>query len=315
MMTSIDGNPPSFLDMDGFLQFLERNGRPLKKKHLDFRRDAILFSSDKYERKAGPVNTPFQVLRFKKMGGQKLLISRQDALDYLKHLKEMSIDITVDDVRTVVDRYGPVLRRARKMGMRAQRNFTGKVEDEVRGKLAEECLSKYLRELSGVELPVFYDLLPSGVLRDEGDFEKVVIVGKHGKVEIPLKPDMIIAVKSTNGFFPFAIPENEWGWPGQIYIAVRPHIDDDFLLYFIEKGLGIPNAKDRKVFGWLEIEGWVSKDEMHEKGFVGNALPGGYHMGDPWPKRNLIMHPLQLHRTRPEMQELMSRYRELGENV
>ena len=45
--------------------------------------------------------------------------------------------LTLEDVREVVEKYDAVLHRGRKYGMRGNRNFTGKVEDEIRGTLAE----------------------------------------------------------------------------------------------------------------------------------------------------------------------------------
>jgi hypothetical protein len=61
--------------------------------------------------------------------------------------------------------------------------------------------------------------------------------------------------------------------------------------------------------GWLEIDGWVSGEEMEQHAYVGKRLPGRYHAspGD-WRLRNYIVHPLQVHRTREEFLQLMDRY-------
>lgn len=301
------GDSGDYLDQSQFLDFLKAGGRPLKDKHLKFRRDEIVFSKRDYRSKKGPFGKPMRILHFEKHGGNKLVIEKSEAKAYLSHLKEMSIDITFRDIRKVVREYGEVLERPRKKGMRSQRNFTGKVEDEIRGKLAEECLSKYLRKLGGVRFPVSYDLLPPGLLRDEGDFE-FVISRRTGKKN-PLPKNMVIAVKSTNGYFAFAIPENEWSWPGKYYVSVRPHLQDDFMLYLVREGLGLPNKERRTFFGWLEIDGWLTKNELMTKGFIGTKLPGGYHTGERWTRRNLIMHPLQLRRKKADMEALVKKYK------
>jgi len=291
-----------------FTDFLAQNGRPLVKKHVNFRRDTISFKG--YPRRSGSDGGPYRILKFQRGERNRLYITHAEARQYLEHLKQMSIDLTYNDVVTVITEYQAVLQRPRKRGMRGHRNFMGKVEDEIRGKLAEQGLANYCKELCGICFEPFYELLPPGQRRDEGDFIDFETKSSSKKVTIP--DELKIAVKSTNGYFSIAVPENEWGWPGGIYISVRPHLNPRFLLKLINKAVGLDDFSPQGKIGWLEIDGWVTKEEMVQNAYIGTRLPGKYH-GSPadWRLRNYIMHPLQMHRTREEFLQLMNKYASL----
>lgn len=291
------------LTLNGFSEFLAKNGRPLAKKHIDFRRDAISFAG--YQRRDGKKDGPYRILNFVKVGNS-LQIPYDEAKQYLDHLKQMSIDLTYKDVVTVITEYQDVLQRPRKKGMRGQRNFMGKVEDEIRGKLAEEACANFCEELSGIHFEPFYELLPPGQRRDEGDF--TYFRTADGR-EVKLPVGMEIAVKSTNGYFSIAVPESEWNWPGGVYISVRPHLNANFLLRLVNKAIGLENFPLDSEIGWLEIDGWIYKKEMENMAYVGTRLPGRYHASETdFRMKNYIMHPLQLHKTRLEFKGLMDDY-------
>jgi DNA (cytosine-5)-methyltransferase 1 len=293
--------------MTEFSEFLAKNGRPLAKKHIDFRRDTISF--DGYKRRDGKTGERYKVLNFSRVGNS-LQIPCEKAKEYLDYLKEMSIDLTYDDVVTVVTEYQDVLQRPRKMAMRGQRNFMGKVEDEIRGKLAEEGCATFCRNMSGIHFEPFYALLPPQQKRDEGDFTYFK-TAKGERVNLPR--GMEIAVKSTNGYFSIAVPESEWDWPGGVYISVRPHLNSNFLLRLINKAVGLEDFPFDSKIGWLEVDGWICKEEMEQRAYIGTRLPGKYHASDSdFRLRNYIMHPSQLHRTRQEFKQLMDRYLNLA---
>jgi hypothetical protein len=297
------------LTIQEFSDFLASNSRPLEKKHIDYRRDTILFDPSRYQRAAGPDIGRYRILNFQKEG-LRLYISLEEAQIYLDNLKQMSIDLTYEDVLTVVTEYQEVLQRPRKMGMRGQRNFTGKVEYEIRGKLAEQGLANFCRDF-GVFFEPFYKLLPRGQLRDEGDF---IDFRKSASGRSRILPDELkVAVKSTNGYFPIAIPENEWDWPGGIYICVRPHLEPSFLLRLINKAVGLEDCSLQGKIGWLEVDGWVMKKEIEQNAYIGTRLPGKYHASErDWPRRNYIMHQLQIHGTRADFSLLMDKYLSLA---
>jgi len=295
------------LTIDEFSEFLAKNGRPLADKHVSFRRDTISF--DGYKRRDGKTGEHYRVLNFRRVG-RSLQISFDEAKQYLAYLKEMSINLTYNNVVTVITKYQEVLQRPRKRGMRGQRNFMGKVEDEIRGKLAEEGCANFCRELSGIYFEPFYELLPPQQKRDEGDFTYFKTAG--GK-EVKLPKGLEIAVKSTNGYFSIAVPESEWDWPGGVYISVRLHLTDNFLLSLINKAVGLEDFPFDGKIGWLEVDGWIYKEEMEQRAYIGTRLPGGYHASDSdWRLRNYIMHPSQLHRTKQEFKQLMDRYLNLA---
>jgi hypothetical protein len=119
----------------------------------------------------------------------------------------------------------------------------------------------------------------------------------------------LIAVKSTRGFFSFAVPQSEWNWPGSIYISVKLHVNERFLLRLINRGLELEKFGLAEPIGWLEVEGWVTKTELARSGFRGKTLPRGYQGESEWKVDNYIMHPLRLHRSRNEFEGLMEKYR------
>jgi DNA (cytosine-5)-methyltransferase 1 len=297
----------NMLTINDFSEYLAKNGRPLERKHIDFRRDTLEFKG--YERADGKAEEKYRVLNFRKLGNT-FYISYDEAKKYLEYLKQMSIDLTYKDVMTVIIKYQDVLQRSRKMGMRGQRNFMGKVEDEVRGKLAEQGCANFCQEVAGIVFEPFYDLLPPGQKRDEGDFTYFKTVDK-GIIQLPHGEE--IAVKSTNGYFSIAVPETEWNWPGGVYISVRPHLNPNFLLRLINKAIGIEDFSLSGKIGWLEIDGWILKGEMEQMSYIGTRLPGKYHVSETdFRARNYIMHPLQLHRTRVEFKQLLEKYLSLA---
>jgi hypothetical protein len=73
--------------------------------------------------------------------------------------------------------------------------------------------------------------------------------------------------------------------------------------------VGLEDFETQGVIGWLEIDGWITKEEMEQKAYIGTRLPGKYHASPrDWRLRNYIMHPLQVHRTRKEFLQLMNKY-------
>lgn len=299
------------LTKEEFSDFLQQNGRPLVKKHIDFRRDTISFQG--YDRKSNSEEGAYSILHFHRGRRNRLYINYKQAKNYLDHLKQMSIDLTYNDVITVIKRYQAVLRRPRKRGMRGHRNFMGKVEDEIRGKLAEQGAANFCKKLCGILFEPFYDLLPSGQRRDEGDFTDFKIASSNEKIQLP--NELVIAVKSTNGYFSIAVPENEWNWPGGIYMCVRPHFNPAFLLKLINKAVGLEDFSVQGKIGWLEVDGWISKEEMEQKAYIGSRLPGKYHSAkENWDKKNYIMHPKQLHNTKEEFLQLMKKYLDLAQS-
>lgn len=170
--------------------------------------------------------------------------------------------------------------------MRGQRNFTGKIEDEVRGKLAEHGFSKYAISLSQLELPVDYSLLEdnSGNKRDKGDFNTIIINDK----KYDIKPGYRISLKSTNGNY-LAIPQHELDWEGEIFVLVKLHIRETFLYKAIKAGLQLATLNLSDSLGWLEIRGFIKKEDF-QNGYLGEQLPDGTSLSSP----NFIKAPIQL---------------------
>jgi DNA (cytosine-5)-methyltransferase 1 len=273
-------------------------------KYLKFALAEINFPEPTYKSRVEQKRS-FVLLESVRRRGNWRYISLDDAEQFIKNLKEMSVCLTYEDVKLICEKYGDVLNRPRKRGMRGQRNFTGKVEDEIRGKLSELGAAKFCEMVGGIKFEPNFDILAPGLYRDEGDFLYII---KDGK-KIPLPTNLLIAVKSTNGFFALAIPENEWDWPGEVYISVRLHIKEAFLLKLLNKSLGIEQIDLSEKIGWLEIMGYVRKSEIEDRAFVGTRLPGKYHASDnDWDRRNYIMHQSQLHMARKEFEELLKIY-------
>jgi len=278
----------------------------MSEKYIKFALDTVTFPESNYQCKTKQ-NRSFCILESVKKRGNWKFVRKSDARQFIDNLKEMSVVLTYKEVKEIFEKYSEVLKRSRKRGMRGQRNFTGKVEDEIRGKLSELGTAKFCAMIGGVKFEPDYSLLEKGKLRDEGDFIHIIKDGKR----IPLPKNLLIAIKSTAGYFSFGVPQNEWDWPGNVYIAVRLHINEAFLLRLLNKSLGLDELGLSEKIGWLEIFGFVFKKEMEKHSFIGNRLPGKYHASqNDWNLPNYIMHPLQLHRTKEEFLTLMKTYRD-----
>ena len=88
----------------------------------------------------------------------------------------MRVELTYKDVQEIVKKYQLVLKRPRKRAMRGQRNFTGKIEDEIRGKLGE----------IGIAIT---DLDPDGQVQVHGEIWKAssknpINKGKKVKIDV-----------------------------------------------------------------------------------------------------------------------------------
>ena len=293
-----------FIPWAKIMEKLKDNGIDMNEKYIKFAIDEISFPQENFECEKNQ-NRSFGIIPTIRRHGNRIFVKETDVNQYIKNLKEMSIKLTFNDVKEIVKEYQLVLKRSRKRGMRGQRNFTGKIEDEIRGKLAEFGTAKFCKKVSNVEFVIDFSLLEKGELRDEGDFTEII---KNGKKSL-LNNKQIIAVKSTAGYFAIALPENEWSWPGSIYIAVRLHIDESFLLKLINKGLELEDLDLNQEIGWLEVFGFIKKEEMEKYAFQGKRLPGKYHASnEDWSKRNYIMHPMQLHRNLDDFGELLKKY-------
>ena len=196
----------------------------------------------------------------------------------------------------VVENYDYVLQQPKKYGMRGQRNFTGKVEDEVRGKLAERGFHKYAICVNNLEFPVDYSTIEdSNQKRDNGDFTTIVV----DEQLYDIKPGYRISLKSTNGNY-LAIPQNELDWEGEIFVLVKLHIKETFLYKAIKAGLQLSNLNLQDNLGWLELRGFIHKNEF-QKGYVSQELPDGTKLRSP----NYIKAPIQLEQDVKKFSELL----------
>src|SRR5688500_7731319 len=148
---------------------LECAGLPMADKYVKFAMIEINFPEPTYKSRVEQKKS-FVLLKSVPRRGNWKYISRDDAEEFIKNLKEMSVYLTYEDVKLICEKYGNVLNRPRIRGMRGQRNFTGKVEDEIRGKLSELGVAKFCNMVGGIKFEPNFDLVPIGVLRDEGDF-------------------------------------------------------------------------------------------------------------------------------------------------
>jgi DNA (cytosine-5)-methyltransferase 1 len=245
-----------FLTKEQALEYFSLVNREIDEKDLDFRRKASFTEESQI-----PPEIETSKVRG---GGNRILFEVSVLQNYLLNLELKSIDLIYQDAKIVVQEYDSVLSKARKYGMRGQRNFTGKVEDEIRGKLAEHSFSKFLENLTGIVFPVDYSLLNENLpedstyqKRDAGDFTQVVINNNF----INLPKNLTISLKSTNGNF-LAIPEDEMEWEGNWYFLVKLHIKETFLYKAIKAGLELETLNLKERLGWLEIRGYVSKSEL-----------------------------------------------------
>jgi DNA (cytosine-5)-methyltransferase 1 len=186
--------------------------------------------------------------------------------------------------------------------MRGQRNFTGKIEDEVRGKLAEHGFSKYLANLNNIEFPVDYSTVSdSKTKRDAGDFTQVVI--NHQMYDIPQQYH--ISLKSTNGNY-LAIPQHEIDWEGEIFVLVKLHIKETFLYQAIKADLQLAQLNLNENLGWLEIRGFISKNDF-KNSYVSKKLPDGTELSYP----NYIKAPIQLNQNISQLTDLLEKIKQL----
>lgn len=125
-----------YLTIDEFGDFLASNGYPLEPKNLKFSRDKIDFEDGSSE-----IGPELDFVRVK--GIRKKVIPLKEAEAYLDYLQQVSFKVDFEDVKTVTAKYAPVMARSRKHGMRGNRNFTGKIEDEIKGKLGQKRCRRF----------------------------------------------------------------------------------------------------------------------------------------------------------------------------
>jgi len=277
-------NDSDYLTIDELLVELEEQGLPLPRKQIDFRR------------KSGVINghAIHPELNFIKVKGHgaRLVIKKDEVVSYIARLKKQSVHITYKDVKNVVESYDEVMLKPARAAMRANRNFTGKIEDEVKGKLVEWGLAKYAYEKLGLEFVIDFALITVTTRkRDEGDFVKCLVNGKERNIPDELK----LSVKSTSGNL-LAVPEVETTWEGSWFILAKLHLVDKFLYDAIKAGLGLMKLDFEKNLGWFEIRGFVSKKDFvgSTKSCKGINLPPPFNMDNDFGRDNYIMLPNQL---------------------
>jgi DNA (cytosine-5)-methyltransferase 1 len=273
----LEFNGEIYLNIKQSLKFLALTGRELEEKDLNFRRNSPKLGDDKinYE------------LRFEKIKGSRnqLMCNLKELQTYVLKLYQLSIDLSYNDAKIVVNSYDQVLQQPKKYGMRGQRNFTGKIEDEIRGKLAEHSFSQYIYNLTNIDLPVDYSSV-SGLnnQRDAGDFTK--FVSNNQIFDLP--EGVRISLKSTNGNY-LALPVNEIDWEGEIFVLVKLHLKETFLYQAIKAGLKLAELNLSDNLGWLEVRGFIFKDEF-KSSYISDKLPDGTEFRSP----NYIKAPIQL---------------------
>lgn len=142
----LSANRNEYLTIEEFLNELVEQGLPLPRKQIDFRR-----KSGEIERHPAQAELVFVKV---KGFGSRLVIKKSDAVKYINRLRKQSVNITYKDVKTVVENYDQVMLKPARAAMRQNRNFTGKIEDEVKGKLVEWGLAKYAYEKIGLEFVI-----------------------------------------------------------------------------------------------------------------------------------------------------------------
>lgn len=286
-----------FLTIDEFLKELEEQGVTLSRKQIDFRR------------KSGDVNGHHikPELNFLKVKGygSRLVVKKDEAVNYMQRLKQQSVNITYKDVKSVVENYDEVMLKPARVAMRANRNFTGKIEDEVKGKLVEWGLAKYAYEKIGLELVIDFALITvTARRRDEGDFIKCVVNRKDINIPDGLK----LSVKSTSGNL-LAVPEVETTWEGDWFILAKLHIEDKFLYDAIKAGFRLIELDFERNLGWFEIRGFVSKKDFTDtkKSYKGINLPSPFKMDNDFGRDNYIMLPTQLNQNPVDFISLLNK--------
>ena len=292
--------PSEYLTIPEFLKELTEQGLPLPQKQIDFRR------------KTGVVNKheipPELNFRRVKGFGARLVISKQEAVRYIQRLKQQSVNITYKDVKTVVENYDGVMLKPARAAMRANRNFTGKIEDEVRGKLVEWGLAKYAYERLDLLLVIDFALITVTTRkRDEGDFVRCLVDGK----DVVIPDDLKLSIKSTSGNL-LAVPEVETTWEGSWFVLAKLHIEDKFLYDAIKAGLGLLELDFERNLGWFEIRGLVSKKDFTDptKSFKGVNLPAPFRMANDFGRDNYIVLPVQLDQNPDAFLSLLKKIKE-----
>lgn len=288
-----------YLTKGELLVELEEQGLPLPEKQIDFRR-----KSGEIEGRMVPPELEF--IRVK--GYRGLMIKKESVVNYIARLKKQSINITYKDVKSVVESYDDVMLKPAKAAMRQNRNFTGKIEDEIKGKLVEWGLAKYAYEKIGLELVIDFALITVTTRkRDEGDFVKCLVNGKEKNIPDDLK----LSIKSTAGNL-LAVPEVETTWEGEWFVLAKLHIENKFLYDAIKAGLGLLELDFERNLGWFEIRGFVSKKDFTNSkvSYKGVNLPAPFNMDNNFSRDNFIMLPMQLNQNPDDFLNLLSKIKE-----
>ncbi len=285
-------NFPDYLNTRQVLQVLEEIDYPLLKKEIDFRRNVIEINGKNF----GP-----EIEMGKRKGyGNSYVVYIKKLADYLETVTSLSVEIDYRDAKRVVEAYDLVLQRSRKYGMRGQRNFTGKIEDEIRGKLVEVGFEKYAKKNSKVDFLIDFELIdPKTAKRDKGDFMQ--IQAKGSKI-IDLPEELTFSVKSTAGFF-LGVPENELEWEGNYFILAKLHIKEDFLYKVLKTGFGLEKLNYTERLGWFEIRGFIDKENFRnkEKSLYSYNFPGKYALENKFRQANFIRTPYMLNRKKDDL--------------
>ncbi|OGE27070.1 hypothetical protein A3H85_03060 [Candidatus Daviesbacteria bacterium RIFCSPLOWO2_02_FULL_40_8] len=298
----LSNNRNDYLTVVELLTELAEQGLPLPEKQIHFRR------------KSGEIDghiVPAELNFVKVKGcGSRLLISKGDVIKYIVRLKKQSVSITYKDVKSVVENYDDVMLKPARAAMRQNRNFTGKIEDEIKGKLVEWGLAKYAYEMIGLELVIDFALVTITTRkRDEGDFVKCLVEGKEKSIPDNFK----ISVKSTSGNL-LAVPEVETTWEGEWFVLAKLHIENKFLYDAIKAGLGIYNIDFERNLGWFEIRGFVSKKDFTDltKSYKGVNLPLPFKMDNDFGRDNYILLPTQLNQNPEDFIELLNNVKKVA---
>jgi len=286
-----------YLTIDELLREFEEQGYPLPRKQVDFRRKSGVVNSHQ-------IKTELNFSKVKGFGS-RLVVKKEEAIEYLQRLKQQSVNITYKDVKRVVESYDEVMLKPARAAMRANRNFTGKIEDEIKGKLVEWGLAKYAYQKVGLELVIDFALITVTTRkRDEGDFVRCLINGKDVQIPDGLK----LSVKSTSGNL-LAVPEVETTWEGDWFVLAKLHLEDKFLYDAIKAGLGLIELDFERNLGWFEIRGFVSKKDFTNAkiSYKGVNLPSPFAMDNDFGRENYIMLPTQLNQNPEDFISLLKK--------
>lgn len=296
----LSANRNEYLSIEEFLNELVEQGLPLPKKQIDFRRKSGVINEH-------PISAELTFAKIKGFGS-RLVIKKSNAVKYIERLKKQSVNITYKDVKSVVENYDQVMLKPAGAAMRQNRNFTGKIEDEVKGKLVEWGLAKYAYEKVGLELVIDFALITVTTRkRDEGDFVKCMVNGTDRNIPNELK----ISVKSTSGNL-LAVPEVETTWEGEWFILAKLHIEDKFLYDAVKAGLGLLELDFERNLGWFEIRGFVSKKDFTNinKSYKGVNLPAPFTMDNNFSRENYILIPTQLNQNPDDLISLLEKIKQ-----